>query len=202
MTPNTFVFDVAGVLLDWNPEPYYREFFAGDDTRYDFFFSRVMDSDAQNAISAGQLIADVLAERRSAHPDYAAALDAWQSDWKSLLRGDICGTVAALGELRERGHRTFALGNWSREEFNAVVDDYAFLSEFDDVLLSGDCGVLKPDPQIFALAEDKFGLEPANTVFIDDRADNVQTAIDRGWNGLVFENPRQLYLVLMEYQIL
>ncbi|MEM7291912.1 MAG: HAD family phosphatase [Pseudomonadota bacterium] len=202
MSANTFVFDLAGVLLDWDPEPFYRDFFSTTPARYTAFFDRVLNDETQYAISAGEPMGTVLAARCELFPDFADAIDAWQTQWKSMLIGEIGGTVAALGELRERGHRTFALGNWSREEFDLIVDDFPFLQAFDGVLLSGDCGILKPDAGIYTLAEERFSLEPARTVFIDDRPDNVHAAISRGWNGIVFENPRNLYLTLMEYQIL
>ncbi len=110
--------------------------------------------------------------------------------------------MAALGELRERGYPTFALGNWSREEFGWACARFAFLEGFDDTLLSGDCGVLKPDADIFRLAQRRFALQPAHTVFIDDRRANAEAAVAQGWNGLVFEDPRQLYRVLMDYGLL
>jgi 2-haloacid dehalogenase len=119
-----------------------------------------------------------------------------------MLRGEIPGAVAVLEELRERGYRTFALGNWSREEFGWARPRFPFLDGFDDVLLSGDCGVLKPAAEIFRLASQQFGLRPEHTVFVDDRATNAEAAVALGWNGLVFEDPRQLYLVLMEYGFL
>ena len=107
-----------------------------------------------------------------------------------------------VDELQERGHRVYVLGNWGREEFDRARPRFGVLEKFNDILLSGDCGILKPDPKIFALAEQRFNLIPENTVFIDDKSENVQTAINRKWNGIIFENPRQLYLVLMEYGIL
>ncbi len=119
-----------------------------------------------------------------------------------MVVGSIEGTVSVVEELKERGHRVYVLGNWGRDEFERASGRFAFLELFDDILLSGDCGVLKPDEKIFALAEKQFGLVAANTIFIDDRADNVHAAIQRNWNGIVFENPRQLYLVLMDYGIL
>ena len=204
-TPNTsktFVFDLAGVLLDWDPLPLYQSVFSGDETAISHFMQNVMGEAPQAAISKGAPMQQVLDALAAEHPDYQQAIQAWINRWHEMLTGPIGGSVSALEELRERGYRTFALGNWSREEFNWIVDKYDFLEHFDDVLLSGDCGLVKPDPAIYALAEQQFSLEPTNTVFIDDRADNVQAAIQRGWNGLVFENPRHLYLTLMEYNFL
>ena len=146
-----------------------------------------------------QQVLDALATQ---HPDYTDAIHAWRTHWREMVIGPIGGTVAALGEIRERGYKTYALGNWAREEFDWVVDEFDFLRQFDGVLLSGDCGLLKPDAGIYQRAEQQFALQPAHTIFIDDREGNVLTAIQRGWNGIVFENPRQLYLTLMEYQLL
>ena len=202
MQPDSFVFDLAGVLLKWDPEPLYRRLFDNNTERLEHFFSAVLDTEAQTAISRGESMDDVLDRLIGEHPEYAGAIIAWKERWQEMLLGEIGGTVAALGELQERGHRTFALGNWSREEFDWVAPEYPFLRAFDDVLLSGDCGVLKPDEQIYALAESHFKLDPVRTVFIDDRPENVQVALQRGWNGIVFENPRHLYLTLMEYNIL
>ncbi|MEM7206300.1 MAG: HAD family phosphatase [Pseudomonadota bacterium] len=202
MKPQYFVFDLAGVLLNWNPEPFYRQHFCGDSDRFDHFFTHVFDDNAQTAISAGESVNRVIDRLVEAHPDYDSAIKAYREHWHDMLPGEIGGTVAAFGELRERGYPVFALGNWSREEFEWAQSRFAFLNTFDQVLLSGDCGYLKPDDRIFELAETRFGVDPASTVFIDDRPENVHAAIARGWNGIVFENPRQLYLVLMEYNIL
>ena len=202
-TPSkTFVFDIAGVLLEWNPLQLYQNLFAGDEAKLSYFFSDVINDQVQDDISRGIKIDDLLNEAAKKHPDYETPIRAYKERWQEMLIGQIGGTVSALEELRERGYKTYALGNWSREEFNWVINDFSFLQHFDDVLLSGDCGYLKPDPEIYQLAEQQFQLDPINTVFIDDRADNVQAAVQRGWNGIVFENPRHLYLTLMEYKLL
>jgi len=194
-----FVFDLAGVLLDWDPLPLYLEVFHGDRREAEKFLTTVMGDAPQREISAGRELEVVLRDCAASFPDYREAIYAWSSRWHEMLRGEIAGTVAVLEELRERGYRTFALGNWSREEFQWARPRCGFVDGFDDVLLSGDCGVLKPDPEIFRRAQKQFDLLPQRTVFIDDRAANAEAAVALGWNGLVFEDARQLYLVLMDY---
>jgi len=194
-----FVFDLAGVLLDWDPLPLYLEVFDGDRREAEQFLTTVMGEAPQRAISAGRGIDAVLGDRAASFPQHREAVYAWRSRWHEMLRGEVAGAVAVLEELRERGYRTFALGNWSREEFHWMQPRCGFLDGFDDVLLSGDCGVLKPDPEIFLRAQKQFGLLPERTVFIDDRAANAEAAVALGWKGLVFEDARQLYLVLMDY---
>ena len=204
-TPNTskaFVFDVAGVLLDWRPEPYFEKYFADSNLDCSFFLSEVMSSEAQNRISRGDDIDSVLGDLVVAHPDYASAINLWKRDWHQLLPGAIEGTVSVVAELLERDYPVYALGNWNRQEFEWARQRFGFLNSFTDVLLSGDCGILKPDVEIFERAVAQFSIVPQNGVFIDDRADNVQAAIGLGFNGLVFESPRHLYLTLMDYQLL
>ena len=194
-----FVFDLAGVLLEWDPLPLYLDVINGERGRAQHFLSSVMGDAAQREISAGRAVDAVLAECSERTPEFSEAIYAWRSRWQEMLRGEIAGSVAVLGELRERGYPTFALGNWSREEFEWARPRFGFLDGFDDVLLSGDCGVLKPDAEIFRRAEACFSLQPSQTVFIDDRPANAEAAVALGWNGLVFEDPRQLYRVLMDY---
>jgi 2-haloacid dehalogenase len=197
-----FVFDLAGVLLKWQPERFYEDYFVDTPEHYDYFFSHVMSDDVQRDISIGKPFDEVLADCIKRHPDYADAINSWREHWHTMLVGEIEGSVAVISELRERGYKIFLLGNWARQEFDWALTRFTFLCEFDDVLLSGDCGLSKPDDAIFALAEKRFELTPADTIFIDDREDNVMAAIGRGWNGIIFESPRQLYRTLMDYGLL
>lgn len=194
-----FVFDLAGVLVEWDPLSVYLEMYGGDRDRAQEFLDNVLGESSQREISAGRDMEEVLAERAKAFPDEREAIYAWRGRWQEMLRGENAGAVAVLEELRERGYRTFALGNWSREEFQWARPRFDFLDDFDGVLLSGDCGVLKPDAAIFRRAQEQFGVQPTQTVFIDDDPVNAQAAVTQGWNGLVFENARRLYLVLMDY---
>ena len=198
----TFVFDLAGVLVEWNTMAVYDGLFRESGKDQSEFFSNILGDPFQNAISAGEPMVPLLDTLARNNPDWADEIHAWSARWDEMLVGSIDGSVSAVGELRERGYRIFILGNWSRDQFERARERFGFLAQFDGVLLSGDCGYLKPDPRIFELAERQFGLQPEKTVFIDDRTDNVQAAISRNWNGVVFENPRQLYLTLMEYRFL
>jgi 2-haloacid dehalogenase len=197
-----FVFDMAGVLVEWDADALYGQVFAGRGRDRDHFFNHVFGDAAQSAISAGEPMKDLLGGLLEKHPDWCSEIKLYWDRWDEMVVGAIDGTVAVVSELKERGHRVYVLGNWGREEFDRALPRFDFLDWFDDILLSGDCGILKPDPGIFEIAENRFGLVPEQTVFIDDRSDNVAAAISRNWNGIVFENPRQLYLTLMDYGIL
>jgi 2-haloacid dehalogenase len=197
-----FVFDMAGVLVQWDADVLYDPIFQESGKDKELFFDQILGEDIQTAISSGQPISNLLDGLVLKFPDWQKEIRAYWDRWEEMIVGAIEGTVSVVEELKERGHRVYVLGNWGREELDRARPNFEFLELFDDILLSGDCGILKPNPQIFEIAEQRFTLTPENTVFVDDRAENVQAAIDKGWNGIVFENPRQLYLVLMDYGIL
>ena len=197
-----FVFDMAGVLVEWDQHILFDPLFDQSGKDRDAFFKNVFGDEVQTAISAGQPMEKLISDLVKKFPAWSSEIQTYWERWDEMLIGAIDGTVSVVDELQERGHRVYVLGNWGREEFDRARPRFGFLKNFDGILLSGDCGILKPDPQIFALAEQRFNLIPEQTVFIDDKSENVQTAINRGWNGIIFENPRQLYLVLMEYSIL
>ena len=197
-----FVFDMAGVLVNWDTDALYSQIFAEDEDRKNLFFTEVINGDVQNLISQGVPVNQVLDGLVDKFPDWQAEILAYWERWDEMLIGEISGTISVIEELKERGYKNYLLGNWGREEFERARPGLSFISCFEDILLSGDCGLLKPDPGIFKLAEDRFELTPEQTIFIDDRKDNVNAAIERNWNGIVFENPRQLYLTLMDYSIL
>ena len=197
-----FVFDMAGVLVDWNQQALFGPLFDQSGKDQEDFFENIFGDEVQTAISAGQPMKKLISDLVKKFPTWSSEINAYWERWDEMLIGAIDGTVSVIGELHERGHRVYVLGNWGREEFERARPRFGFLETVDDILLSGDCGILKPDPQIFGLAEQRFNLIPENTIFIDDKSENVQIAISRGWNGIVFQNPRQLYLVLMDYGIL
>ena len=122
------------------------------------------------------------------HPDYSEAIRAWDERWDEMVIGPIEGTVEFARSLRSRGLGTYLLGNWSREEFDRALRRFDFLSEFAGAVIAGDCGIMKPDPRVFAIAVKRFGLEPRATVVVDDSAANVAAATALGFEGVVFES--------------
>ncbi|MYB35744.1 MAG: HAD-IA family hydrolase [Gammaproteobacteria bacterium] len=197
-----FVFDVAGVLVEWNIETLYGPLCERSGRDLAQIVNHVLGPSTQAEISKGAPIVPLLERLSRQYPEWEDEISAYWTRWDEMLVGVISGSVSVVEELRERGHRLYVLGNWGRGEFERARPRMPFMKLFNDVLLSGDCGLLKPDTGIFALAEQQFTLVPEKTVFIDDREENVLAAINRGWNGIVFENPRQLYLTLMDYGML
>ena len=109
-----------------------------------------------------------------------------------MLKDEIAGSVEILGELRNKGHRLHALTNWSAETFPIARRRFEFLKWFENIVVSGEVGLAKPDPRIFALTIERCRLDPARTVFIDDSLRNVEAGRSAGMHALHFRDPDQL----------
>ncbi|HEV3504119.1 MAG TPA: HAD family phosphatase, partial [Actinomycetes bacterium] len=140
----------------------------------------------------GRPFAAGVAELVERFPAHAAAIAAYHERWPEMLGGDIPGTVELLAELRAAGVPLYALTNWSAETFGIARERYEFLEWFDGVLVSGEERLIKPDPAIFELMVDRFGLDPGSTLYVDDSAANVAAAERLGFDAVRFTSPGQL----------
>ena len=186
------VFDLGGVLIDWNPRHLYRKLFGADEAGMERFLTEVCGPEWNAALDAGRPLADAVAELAAAHPGEAELIAAYGSRWHEMLGGAFEDTVAILLELRRAGLRTYALSNLSAETFPATRPLYPFLAGMDGILLSGEVKVGKPDPAIFRIFLERFALTPRNTVYIDDNPPNVAQAALLGMVALHFAGAAQL----------
>jgi 2-haloacid dehalogenase len=193
MTHNRVViFDLGGVVIDWNPRYLYRKLFNGDETAMESFLATVCTSSWNEQQDAGRSFAEGCDGLKRLHPDKAELIDAWFQRYGEMLGGAIPGTVEILRELRSRSVPIYALSNWSAETFPRALDRFECLSWFNGVLLSGEAKVLKPDRRIFEIFLDTFRIEPSRAIYIDDRSENVEAAIELGMRGVVFRDSRAL----------
>jgi len=188
---DTVLFDLGRVLLDWDPRYYYRPFFANEETLEDFV-QRVIAHEWYLEMDAGKPSGQAIAERSRAHPEYAELISRWKEGWPLMMRGAISGSVDILDELRQRGVRLYALTNFSRETWPLAKARFEFLSWFEDAIISGEHGIVKPDPRIFELAISRWRLDPAKTAFIDDVPANVEAARACGLRAIQFTSPGKL----------
>lgn len=186
----TVVFDLGGVLIDWNPRYLYRKIF-DTEAEIDWFLSTVCTPDWNEQQDAGRPFAEGIAELTAAYPNHAAAIEAYFARWTEMLGGPIGGTVDLLKRLDARDVPLYALTNWSAETFGHTAA-YPFMDRFRGIVVSGREGVKKPDPAIFHLLLDRFGLAPAETLFIDDSPRNVVAAREIGLHAVRFESPERL----------
>ena len=196
----TVVFDLGGVLIDWDPRYLYRKIF-DDEDRVEWFLSTVCTPDWNEQQDAGRPFAEGIAERTEAYPDYQDEIEAYFARWTEMLGGPIDGTVDLLETLDAQEIPLYALTNWSAETFRHTAA-YDFMDRFRGIIVSGREGVKKPDPQIFRLLVARFGLTPAETLFIDDSPRNVAGARAAGLQAVGFDSPDQLRADLAERGLL
>ena len=189
---DTVLFDLGAVLIDWNPRYLYRPLFGGDEAAMERFLAQIVPPEWNHQIDAGKPFSEAVAERIREHPEQAELIALWKDKWPTMLREPIAESVAILDELRQQGHRLYALTNWSAETFPVARAKFGFLDWFEDIVVSGEVRLAKPDPHIFALTIERCRLDPTSTVFIDDSKRNVEAGNNAGLRGLHFTSPQQL----------
>jgi len=195
------LFDLGKVLLDWSPRYYYERFF-DDEAALARFLGEVVAPEWILEMDAGKPIDRAIAERQRRFPEHAALIARWKEGWPEMLRGEIAGTVAVVEALRARGRRLYALTNFSTETFPLARARCPSLALFRDIVVSGEVGLVKPDPRIYALAIERCGLDPASTVFVDDVAANVEAARAQGFHAVQFTTPERLREALRSLALL
>lgn len=186
------VFDLGGVLIDYNPRYLYRKLFRGDEAAMEHFLANVCTPSWNLQQDAGRSFADACASLKLLHPSQAVLIDAWFERYDEMLAGPIDGTVDLLAEMRARGIPLYALSNWSAETFPVALKRFDFLQWFRGILLSGEAQLLKPDPAIFQRFLEMFSIDPARAVYIDDLGPNVEAAAALGMHGIRFTDPAAL----------
>ena len=200
--PAAVVFDLGGVLIDWNPRYLYRTLFDGDDAAMEHFLTHVCSPAWNHRQDAGRSFAEGCAELVREFPDARPLIEAWRERFDETMGGPIAGTVEILAALRERGVPLYALSNWWAETFPIARARFDFLGWFDGIVISGELGVAKPDPRIFAHLLETYGLRADATVFIDDLPANVAAAAAAGMHPILFTDPVALRAALRELDLL
>lgn len=188
---DTVVFDLGGVLIDWDPRHLYRQLFDDHDAM-ERFLADICSPQWNLQQDAGRPWREAVAELSARHPAHAALIAAYHARWLEMLAGEIPGSVAILHELRERGLRLYALTNWSHETFPVARERFPFLRWFEGILVSGEERLIKPDPAIFRLLLSRYGIAPQRAVFIDDAPHNVAGAAAEGLHAVRFRDAAQL----------
>lgn len=200
--PNAVVFDLGGVLIDWNPRYLYRQLFDGDDAAMERFLAEVTTPEWNLEQDAGRTWDEAVEALTRQHPEHAELIAAYRDRWTETLGEAIGPTVTVLDELRQTEVRLFALSNWSAETFPVARPRYPFLDWFEGIVISGEVGITKPDERVYHHLLDRFGLDAASTVFIDDSAANVRAAREVGMIALRFEGGDALRRALADLGLL
>lgn len=190
-TAPTVVFDLGGVLIDWDPRYVYRSLFH-DEEAMETFLATITTPAWNSRQDAGRTWAEGVESLVAAHPEHRAMIETYRDRWPDMLGGSFEANVALLGELRDAGVRTYALSDWSAETFPIARERFPFLGWFEGIVISGEVGATKPDRRMFDELGTRFGVVPEDTVFIDDRAGNVAAAAALGFRAIHYRDPASL----------
>jgi 2-haloacid dehalogenase len=198
----TVVFDLGGVLIDWNPDYVYKTIFE-DEAKMRWFFANICTPDWNEEQDAGRSLKEATEMLITKFPEHEANIRAYYDRWEEMLGGPINGTVEVFRKLKyETGCRLYALTNWSHETFPVALQKYDFLHWFDGRLVSGEEKTRKPFPEIYELLVKRFNIEPEKAIYIDDNARNLAPAEQIGFRTIHFKSPQQLQEELDKYEII
>jgi len=199
--PSTVVFDIGGVLLDWNPRYLYRKIF-DDAQEMEYFLTHICSHTWNLLQDAGRSLGDGVAELSLRYPQYAEQIAVFHSRWLETVDDAIHDSVAILRELQQRGTPLYAITNFNQETFALCRERYDFLNEFQGIVISGEVKLLKPDPAIYLRLLQDHALQADDCVFIDDSESNAKGAQQVGMHGLHYRSPEQLREALCALQLL
>ena len=198
----TIIFDLGGVLIDWNPRYLYNKIFS-DKKRMEYFLSEICNMEWNVKQDGGRSFAEGTSLLIAQFPAFKNEILAFHERWTEMLGGPIGGTVAILEELHQKGEiRLISLTNWSAETFPFALARFDFLQLFEDILVSGVEKMKKPDPEIYRLLLDRYNIDKATAIFIDDNKDNIKAAQNLGIESWLFTSAEDLRHRLEEQNIL
>ena len=183
-----FLFDLGGVFFDWDPDHFYKNVFENIEER-EFFLAEVCNDQWNVQQDAGRSIAEAELELIPKFPHYEKEIKMYYKNHRKMIRGVFEESVDILKKLKDKNYDCYVLSNWSAETFEGMTDDYPFLKLFDGLLISGEDKLIKPDHAIYQLARDRFNLNPEETVFIDDKLENIQAAQEMNFKTIHLTNP-------------
>ncbi len=201
-TSLAIIFDLGGVLMDWNPYYLYCDQMGMDKEAVDWFLKEVDFHGWNKEQDRGRTFAEATAELSARFPTYKDLIYAYDEHYLHSVGGSIQPVVEILGWLSDAGYPLFALSNWPAEKFALVKPMYPFFDLFDDMVISGEVGMVKPDADIFLLTLERVGRKAESCLYIDDHLPNIQAADALGFQTIHFQSPQQLLEALKDRHIL
>jgi 2-haloacid dehalogenase len=193
---DTIVFDLGGVLIDWNPRYLYRKILKNED-EVDFFLNNICTSDWNDQQDAGRSFEEATLDLIRTHPEWEEAISAWYGRWQETIRGPIDETVEILKTIKDsKKYRLYALTNWSAQTFPWAYKTFEFLHWFEGIVVSGEEKTRKPFPEFYHILFKRHNVDPSKALFIDDNIKNIEGAIAVGLNTIHFQSPEQVQMDL------
>jgi 2-haloacid dehalogenase len=199
---NAIIFDLGGVLIDWNPEYVYLDVFDGDREKMQWFLDHICTHDWNENQDAGYPLAKATEERIALFPEHEELIRMYYGRWVDMLGESIFDTVDILDRLVSmKKYKIVALTNWSHETFPIALERFDFLQWFEGIVVSGEEGTRKPFREIYETTLNRFNIKPEHSLFIDDNLRNIEAANALGINGVHFKGPKLLIEQLKDYNI-
>ena len=188
MTVKKFLFDLGNVFFDWNPERILKPIF-NDDERMNFFINNISFPLLDTRCDAGITIEVAVNDAIKKFPEFEKEIKFYYPNHGNMVGGFFQKTVDVFYKIKELNYPCFVLSNWSAETYEGMEEKYPFLKDFDGKIISGRDFLIKPDPAIYELAISRFNLIPEETLFIDDRLDNIEAAQNLNFQTIHLTDP-------------
>lgn len=199
---DTVIFDLGGVLIDWNPRYLYRKIFRTEE-EITWFLENICTPEWNDEQDGGRTFEEATDLLVAKHPEWELPIRAWYGRWEETISGPVSGTVELLKEVRNgQKHRLYALTNWSAQSFPVALKKFDFLQWFEGIVVSGIENTRKPFPEIYHLLFNRYQVNPPSALFIDDNIKNIDTAKSLGLHTIHFKNPEQLRMEMARIKIL
>jgi 2-haloacid dehalogenase len=197
------IFDLGGVLIEWDPNVVYRNYFANDNEKIQRFYDETGIWSINSETDRGTPYVEVLNKLIEKFPNHKEPITLWHSQWRDMVRGDIPGSKAILNSLHQQKYPLYALTNWAKETFFPFVPQtFNFISYFKDIVISGVEKTCKPELRIYQILLERNNLTAKDCIFIDDRAENLMPAKQLGMDVIQFSSPEQLHDELKNRKII
>jgi 2-haloacid dehalogenase len=199
---DTVVFDLGGVLIDWNPRYLYRKIFKNED-EITWFMTNICTSEWNDMQDAGRSFADATEELLKKFPEHEVPIKAWYGRFPETISGAIQPTVDVLSKIKQKNaYKLYALTNWSAESFPWAQQNFEFLSWFEGIVVSGAEKTRKPYADFYHILFNRYKMDPARAVFIDDNVKNIKGAHDVGMQAIHFTSAAELEKDLQKLGVL
>ena len=198
MTVKKFLFDLGNVFFDWNPERILKPIF-NDDERMNFFINNISFPLLDTRCDAGITIEVAVNDAIKKFPEFEKEIKLYYPNHGNMVGGFFQKTVDVFYKIKELNYPCFVLSNWSAETYEGMEETYPFLKDFDGKIISGRDFLIKPDPAIYELAISRFDLIPQETLFIDDRLDNIEAAQKLNFQTIHLTNPSLIQELIDPY---
>lgn len=176
------VFDFGGVLIDWNPIYLYREIFDKEENM-NHFLEHVCRYEWNVLQDAGRSLTEGTRVLQEQYPEYRKEIAMYYGRWDEMLGGIIEENVKLIKPLKEK-YNVYGLTNWSAETIPIAMERYDFFKDLDGMVVSGAEKIIKPDPQLYRILLERYGIQAGESLFIDDNYANIKTAQQLGFQTI------------------